>query len=67
MIYYGTEVGLSGASDPDTRRTLLWEERPNRNQPDQIIELLTEEEYQFDSGQFELKLDAFSAKILKIK
>ncbi len=136
MIYYGTEVGLSGASDPDTRRTMLWEERPNGNQPDrelyqyysklagirkenevlrtagvefetiesepkvviikrkdkngkiytvlnaadvtkniqleienadQITELLTEEEYQFDSDQLKLKLDAFSAKILKIK
>jgi glycosidase len=136
MIYYGTEVGLSGASDPDTRRTMLWEERPNGNQPDrdlyqyysklaeirkenevlrtagvkfetvsaepevvivkredengriytvlnaadvekniqleientdQITELLTGEQYQFDSGQLKLKLDAFSAKILKIK
>ena len=136
MVYYGTEVGLSGASDPDTRRTMLWEERPNGNQPDlklydyysqlaeirennevlrtagvefetinsepevvilkrenengkiytvlnaadveksikleienadQITELLTEEEYQINSGQLELKIGAFSAKILKIK
>ncbi|MFW5961764.1 MAG: alpha amylase N-terminal ig-like domain-containing protein [bacterium] len=136
MIYYGTEVGLSGASDPDTRRTMIWEERPNGNQPDQdlyqyysklanirrenevlrtagvefetletesevvivkredengkiytvlnaadteknikleidnteqIMELLTEEEYKVDSGQLKLKIDAFSAKILKIK
>ncbi len=136
MIYYGAEVGLSGASDPDTRRTMLWEERPNGNQPDlrlydyysklaeirennevlrtagvefetiksepkvviikreainariftvlnaadseknikieinntsQIEELLTGEQYQIDSGKLELKLDAFSAKILKIK
>jgi glycosidase len=136
MVYYGTEVGLSGASDPETRRTMLWEERPNGNQPDlklydyysqlaeirennevlrtagvefetinsepevvilkrenengkiytvlnaadveksikleienadQITELLTEEEYQINSGQLELKIGAFSAKILKIK
>ena len=37
MVYYGTEVGLSGASDPDTRRTMLWEERPNGNSPDQEL------------------------------
>ncbi|MFN2340166.1 MAG: alpha amylase N-terminal ig-like domain-containing protein [Halanaerobium sp.] len=136
MIYYGTEVGLSGASDPDTRRTMLWEERPNGNQPDlelydyysklakiradnkvlrtagvefetiesepelvivkrkdkngeiytvlnasdlekrikleienadQVKELLKDEEYQINSGQLNLKIDAFSAKILKIK
>jgi glycosidase len=136
MVYYGTEVGLSGASDPDTRRTMLWEERPNGNQPDQklyqyysklasirkenevlrtsevefktlesepkivivkrkdkngeiytilnaadaekniklelentnqILELLTGKEYKVEAGQLKLKMDAFSAKILKIK
>ncbi|RAK05243.1 glycosidase [Halanaerobium saccharolyticum] len=136
MIYYGTEVGLSGASDPDTRRTMIWQKRPNGNQPDQelyeyysklasirkenevlrtsgvefetlgsepkivivkrkdkndeiytilnaaseektlqlviedaeqVIELLTEEKYKVDNGQLKLKLDSFSAKILKIK
>ena len=136
MVYYGTEVGLSGASDPDTRRTMLWKERPDGNKPDMelyqyysklasirrenevlrtagvefeaiesepkvvivkrknkdgkiytvlntaesekiirleiakidsITELLTEEEYQVNSGQLELKIGAFSAKILKIK
>ncbi len=136
MVYYGTEIGLSGASDPDTRRTMIWKERPNGNRPDhelyhyysklasirqenevlrtagvefaslkseskvviikredkngkiytvlnasdraknikleienatQIIELLTEKEYHFDSDQIKLELDAFSVKILKIK
>lgn len=37
MIYYGTEVGLSGALDLDTRRTMIWQERPNGNQPDQEL------------------------------
>jgi glycosidase len=136
MVYYGTEVGLSGASDPDTRRTMIWEERPNGNHPDQdlynyysklakirkenkvlrtagvkfetlgeeakvvivkrknkygevytilnaaqkekeinlefenekhIIDLLTDEKYQLKTRELKLKLDAYSAKILKIE
>lgn len=136
MVYYGTEVGLSGASDPDTRRTMIWAERPNGNRPDQdlyqyysklakirkenkvlrtagvefetiesepnvvvvkrkdkngeiytvlnaaqtakeinlklenkdqILDLLTGKEYQSNSGELKLKLDGYSAEILKIK
>lgn len=34
LIYYGTEIGLTGANDPDNRRTMIWEERENGNKPD---------------------------------
>ena len=37
------------------------------NNRSQIEELLTGEQYQIDSGKLELKLNAFSAEILKIK
>ncbi|MFW5873358.1 MAG: glycoside hydrolase family 13 protein [Bacillota bacterium] len=31
MIYYGTEIGLTGGDDPDCRRTMIWEkERQNQ-------------------------------------
>ena len=26
MIYYGTEIGMTGGDDPDCRRTMIWEE-----------------------------------------
>ncbi len=32
MIYYGTEIGLTGGDDPDCRRTMIWEEKKqNKN------------------------------------
>ena len=32
MIYYGSEVGLTGADDPDCRRTMIWnKEKQNKN------------------------------------
>ncbi len=34
MIYYGDEVGMAGGSDPDNRRTMIWEERPNGEKAD---------------------------------
>ncbi|MFW6410359.1 MAG: alpha amylase N-terminal ig-like domain-containing protein, partial [Halanaerobiales bacterium] len=34
MIYYGDEIGLDGGNDPDNRRTMIWEERPNGEKPD---------------------------------
>ncbi|MFW6389545.1 MAG: alpha amylase N-terminal ig-like domain-containing protein [Halanaerobiales bacterium] len=37
MIYYGDEVGMEGGSDPDNRRTMLWEERPNGIKPDKQL------------------------------
>ena len=136
MIYYGTEIGLRGGSDPDNRRTMIWEERPNGNSPDQklyqyysklarirkenrvlrtagvkfktleaepevvvvkredenakiytilnaadkaknikleienngqIVELLTGKKYKISGGQLKLKMDSYSAQILKIK
>ncbi|MGM0413708.1 MAG: alpha amylase N-terminal ig-like domain-containing protein [Bacillota bacterium] len=31
MVYYGTEIGMSGGDDPDCRRTMIWEkERQNQ-------------------------------------
>lgn len=37
MIYYGTEVGMSGANDPDNRRTMIWKQRPNGSRPDKEL------------------------------
>ncbi|MGM0409356.1 MAG: alpha amylase N-terminal ig-like domain-containing protein [Bacillota bacterium] len=37
MIYYGDEIGMAGGSDPDNRRTMIWEERPNGEKPDQDL------------------------------
>ncbi|MCK8824196.1 glycoside hydrolase family 13 protein [Fuchsiella alkaliacetigena] len=36
MIYYGSEVGMQGAKDPDCRRTMLWEDR-GYTKPDQEL------------------------------
>ncbi|HMA60460.1 MAG TPA: alpha amylase N-terminal ig-like domain-containing protein [Halanaerobiales bacterium] len=52
MVYYGDEVGIEGASDPDNRRTMLWEESANPYQLDkgllrfykQLIEIRKENE-----------------------
>ncbi len=34
MIYYGDEVGMTGAQDPDCRRGMLWDE--NRQDKDML-------------------------------
>jgi glycosidase len=32
LVYYGSEVGLTGADDPDCRRTMIWDKnRQNRD------------------------------------
>jgi len=39
MLYYGDEVGIKGSSDPDNRRTMLWEETSdNYNQSKELLE-----------------------------
>ena len=37
MIYYGDEIGMYGGSDPDNRRTMIWEERENGEKPDKDL------------------------------
>jgi glycosidase len=32
MVYYGTEVGMVGADDPDDRMPMLWEDLASENQ-----------------------------------
>lgn len=31
LLYYGDEIGLAGDSDPDNRRTMIWERNANQN------------------------------------
>lgn len=37
MIYYGDEIGMQGEKDPDCRRTMIWQERPNGKKPDRDL------------------------------
>ena len=32
LIYYGDEIGLAGADDPDNRRPMIWERNANQNE-----------------------------------
>ncbi len=44
MIYYGDEIGMEGADDPDNRRTMVWEDRgytaPDEDLREYISELI---------------------------
>ena len=37
MIYYGDEIGMKGASDPDNRRTMIWAGENDKYTPDNAL------------------------------